>query len=51
LSPSSARRCAPRFYAAHRGQPAGMQDMIDLIQTKTGFDPSQIVTDRLREQF
>ena len=39
------------FYAAHRGQPAGMQDMIDLIETKTGFDPSQIVTDRLRRQF
>jgi hypothetical protein len=39
------------FYAAHRGQPAGMQDMIDLIKTKTGFDPSQIVTDRLRKQF
>jgi aminopeptidase N len=39
------------FYAAHRGQPAGMQDMIDLIKTETGFDPSQIVTDRLRKQF
>jgi aminopeptidase N len=39
------------FYAAHRGQPAGMQDMIDLIQSKTGFDPSQLVADRLRRQF
>jgi len=39
------------FYAAHRGQPAGMQDMIDLIKAKTGFDPSQIATDRLRKQF
>jgi Peptidase family M1 domain len=39
------------FYAAHRGQPAGMQDMIDLIKTETGFDPSQLVTDRLRKQF
>jgi aminopeptidase N len=39
------------FYAAHRGQPAGMQDMIDLIRTKTGFDASQLATDRLRKKF
>jgi aminopeptidase N len=39
------------FYMAHRGQPAGMQDMIDLIKTKTGFDASQLATDRLRKKF
>ena len=39
------------FYLAHRGTPAGMQDMIDLIRTKTGFDASQLATDRLRKQF
>ncbi|MFT3693608.1 MAG: M1 family aminopeptidase [Kofleriaceae bacterium] len=39
------------FYMAHRGQPAGMQDMIDLITSESGYDPSQLVTDRLRKQF
>ena len=40
-----------RFYMAHRESPAGMQDMIDAIQHDTGFDPSAIVTARLRKQF
>src|SRR5439155_1140405 len=40
-----------RFYLAHRGQPAGMQDMIDAIKADTGFDPAQLVADRLRKQF
>lgn len=39
------------FYMAHRGQPAGMQDMLDLIRTKTGFDATQLATARLRKQF
>ena len=39
------------FYAAHRGQPAGMQDMLDLIEAKTGFDATQLATARLRKQF
>jgi hypothetical protein len=40
-----------RFYLAHRGQAAGMQDMVDAIKADTGFDPAQIVTDRLRKKF
>jgi aminopeptidase N len=40
-----------RFYLAHRGKPAGMQDMIDAIKTDTGFDPSELVASRLRHQF
>jgi len=40
-----------RFYLAHRGQPAGMQDMIDAIVADTGFDPSDLVAKRLRTQF
>ena len=40
-----------RFYLAHRGQPAGMQDMIDAIRADTGFDPSALVEQRLRKQF
>jgi hypothetical protein len=40
-----------RFYRAHHNQPAGMQDMIDAIETDTGFDPSAIVEKRLRKQF
>jgi hypothetical protein len=39
------------FYMAHRGTPARMQDMIDLIKTKTGFDATQLATDRLRKKF
>jgi hypothetical protein len=39
------------FYLAHRGQPAGMQDMVDLIQSETGFDPSALVASRLRKKF
>jgi aminopeptidase N len=40
-----------RFYLAHRGQAASMQDMIDAIQADTGFDPSNLVETRLRKQF
>ena len=40
-----------RFYLAHRGKPAGMQDMIDAIKADTGFDPAALVTARLRKQF
>jgi hypothetical protein len=39
------------FYMKYRGRAAGMQDMIDLIQQETGYDPTQLVTDRLRKQF
>jgi len=28
-----------------------MQDMIDAIRADTGYDPAQLVTDRLRKQF
>ena len=31
------------FYATHHGRAAGMQDMIDLIQQETGFDPTDLV--------
>jgi aminopeptidase N len=37
-----------RFYVAHRGGVAGMQDMIDAIKHDTGFDPSPLVASRLR---
>ena len=40
-----------RFYMAHRGAPAGMQDMLDAIQHDTGFDPSALAQARLRKQF
>jgi hypothetical protein len=36
---------------AHRGQPAGMQDMLDLIRTKTGFYATPLANARLRKQF
>jgi aminopeptidase N len=39
------------FYMSHRGRAAGMQDMIDLIQQETGFDPSALVESRLRKKF
>jgi hypothetical protein len=39
------------FYAAHHGRAAGMQDMIELIEEETGFDPSALVESRLRKQF
>jgi hypothetical protein len=39
------------FYMSHRGRAAGMQDMIDLIQHETGFDPSALVESRLRKKF
>ena len=40
-----------RFYVAHVGQAAGMQDMIDAIKADTGFDPSALVESRLRKKF
>lgn len=40
-----------RFYLAHRGQAAGMQDMVDAILADTGFDPSALVEQRLRKEF
>jgi hypothetical protein len=40
-----------RFYMAHRGQPAGMQDMLDAIKADTGFDASALATARLRKKF
>ena len=39
------------FYAAHHGRTAGMQDMIELIEEETGFDPSALVESRLRHKF
>jgi hypothetical protein len=40
-----------RFYLAHRGKPAGMQDMLDAIKADTGFDASALATARLRKKF
>ena len=40
-----------KFYMAHRGQAAGMQDMVDLIRRETGFDPKTLVAQRLRKHF
>ncbi|MDB4952944.1 MAG: hypothetical protein JWO36_513 [Myxococcales bacterium] len=40
-----------RFYLAHRGKAAGMQDMVNAIKADTGFDPAQLVKDRLRKKF
>jgi aminopeptidase N len=37
-----------RFYLAHQGRAAGMQDMLDAIETDTGFDPSALVRQWLR---
>jgi aminopeptidase N len=39
------------FYAAHHGRATGMQDMIDLIENETGFDPTPLVESRLRHKF
>ena len=39
------------FYAAHHNQPAGMQDMVDLIKAETGFDPAPLVQARLRRHY
>jgi hypothetical protein len=36
------------FFEAHVGQPAGMQDMLDLILSQTGFDPSALADGWLR---
>jgi aminopeptidase N len=39
------------FYDTYRGKAAGMQDMVDLIQARTGFDPTPIAEARLRRRF
>lgn len=39
------------FYEVHHGRATGMQDMIELIEKETGFDPSPLVEARLRHQF
>jgi hypothetical protein len=36
------------FYAAHAGEAAGMQDMLDFIRSETGFDPASLAADWLR---
>jgi hypothetical protein len=36
------------FYGLHVGREAGMQDMLDLIKTETGFDPAPIAETWLR---
>jgi hypothetical protein len=41
-------RVLSKFYMAHRGQAAGMADMIALIKSETGFDPSALVAKWLR---
>jgi hypothetical protein len=38
-----------RFYRAHQGGVAGMQDMVDAIKHDTGFDPQPLVDSRLRK--
>ena len=40
-----------KFYMAHRGTAAGMQQMIDLIKTESGFDPTPLAETRLRKKF
>lgn len=40
-----------RFYRAHVGRAASMQDMVDAIAADTGFDPAPLVASRLRKQF
>ncbi len=37
-----------RFYRAHVGKPAGMQDVLDAIAADSGFDPSALATKWLR---
>jgi len=39
------------FYAAHKGEAAGMQQMITAIESTTGFDTSELVARRLRAKF
>ncbi len=39
------------FYKANRGKAAGMQQMIDAIETASGFDPTPIAEARLRKRF
>ncbi|HUH04419.1 MAG TPA: M1 family aminopeptidase [Kofleriaceae bacterium] len=36
------------FYLAHRGQAARMQDLLDTVQTATGYDPNPCATAWLR---
>jgi aminopeptidase N len=38
-----------RFYLAHRGKAAGMQDMLDAIRADTGFDPTALADRWLRQ--
>jgi hypothetical protein len=39
------------FYEAHHGRAAGMQDMVELIEKETGYDPTPLVESRLRKKF
>jgi hypothetical protein len=39
------------FYKAHKNQPATMQQMLDAIEARTGFDPTPIAEARLRSRF
>ncbi len=39
------------FYKAHKNEPATMQQMLDAIEARTGFDPTPIATARLRKRF
>lgn len=38
-----------RFYQAHRGRAAGMQDLLDLLAAETGFDPGPLAEAWLRQ--
>jgi aminopeptidase N len=40
-----------RFYRAHQGQAASMQQMLDAINVETGFDATAIANRRLRATF
>ncbi|CAN5829305.1 hypothetical protein BH11MYX2_BH11MYX2_22780 [soil metagenome] len=40
-----------KFYKAHVGKAARMQQMVDFIKSETGYDPKEIVTRRLRKHF
>lgn len=41
-------RTIARFYAEHKGQAAGMQDMLDTIEDETGFDATPLAEAWLR---
>lgn len=43
-------RAIARFYEEHRGEAAGMDEMLDTIQAETGFDPGALADGWLRSK-